>query len=353
VKLDKKIVDKENALRNSKSDLSEQKQKSSTPSTEKRKQPLTTLYSPSSEGKVVLFSPGAGSPTYKIVRRMEDKDRVKVGFVVANGPIVGMHVVKVTKGLPADLAGLQVGDIINVINGHQTLRVEDFRLVAQGFRPGDVIPIKITREVDAIPPNLHLLMRLPKLRDANIGPSPQKEIARQVKLELQKMKEEKERQEREALDKIKKERQRIAAEKKMKEDKMREELEKRKAAAKLKRIEMKKRQEQLKHEEIELLQELKARRLARKADLQAQAEFSEKQKLEELAKVQEDEKKWTQVLKEEEKARYEKERRKQEEIKWAKEEKQKKKEEREKLRKEQDRLKELERKKARRIACQR
>jgi len=287
INLDQKevAVDKENAsLRN-------QKQKI-IPS--ERKQPLTTLYSPPEAKFVGLFSPE--SPTYKIVRRMEEKERVKVGFVVANGPIVGMHVVKVTPNLPADNAGLMVGDIINVINGQQTLRVEDFRVVASNFRAGDVVPIKITREVDGTPQNLHLLMRLPKLRDGPIGPSPQKEIARQVKMELAKMKEEKDRLEREALDKIKKEKQKIQAEKKMKDDKMREELEKRKVAAKLKRIEMKKRQEQLKNDEVVLLQELRARRAARKADIQFQAEQTEMQKLEELAKVQEDEQKWAQVL---------------------------------------------------------
>jgi len=295
--IDTKTFDKENS-RNSPSVNAKVSQKKRATSA---KQPLATLYSPS-DSKTPVLSPGTPS-RYKIVRRVEDKDRVKVGFVVANGPVIGMHVVKVTPGLPADLAGLQVGDLINVINGHQTSKVEDFRTIAAHFRPGDAIPIKITREVETYPQNIHLLMRIPKQgkRSPFTAFSPQKEIARQLKMQLAKMKAEKDRREREIMNKIKREKQKILEEKKTKEDKMREELEKRKAAARLKRIEMKKRQEQLKNEEVVLLQELRARRAARKADLQVQMEMTEKQKLEELARVQQEEKKWNDILKEEKK----------------------------------------------------
>jgi len=187
--------------------------------------------------------------------------------VVANGPTVGMHVVKVIPGLPADKAGLEVGDVIHVISGHQTLKVEDFRLIAANWRPGDVVPMKITREVvptkitrggeNLRPKQINLVMRLPHLLKEDNIISPQKAVARQVKLELARMKEEKEKAEREALEKVKKDKQKQLEEKKAKEQHMREELEKRKATARLKRIEMKKRQEQLKNEEVLLLQELK------------------------------------------------------------------------------------------------
>jgi len=171
----------------------------------------------SPDSKVGAHSPSA-SPPYKIVHRMEDKDRVKVGFVVANGPVVGMHVVKVAQKLPADHAGLKVGDIINVINGHQTMRVEDFRLVAANFRSGDVVPIKITRVEDGIPRNINLIMRIPAVPKDPFtdSTSPQKENARQLKLELARLKEEKERAEREAIEKVKKEKQKILTEKKKK-----------------------------------------------------------------------------------------------------------------------------------------
>jgi len=188
---------------------------SSTPTTGHRKSSLNRHLSPDLKG-VGVFSPSAGSPPYKIVHRMED--RVKVGFVVANGPVVGMHVVKVTPKLPADLAGLKVGDTINVINGHQTLRVEDFRLVASSFRAGDVVPMKITRVDDGIPKNFALIMRIPAPPRDPLADhaSPQKESARQLKAELARLKEEKERAEREAIEKLKKDKQRLVAEKKIK-----------------------------------------------------------------------------------------------------------------------------------------
>jgi len=126
---------------------------------------------------------------------------------------------------------------------------------------------------------------------------------------------------------------------------MREELEKRKLAAKKKRIEMKQRQEQLKNEEIILLQELRARRAARKAEGQAQFEMSEKQKLESLAKVHEEDQKWTQVLIEEERQRLKDQKFKHEEVKKLREEQRKKKDEQDKIRKDQEKLKEIEKKK--------
>jgi len=289
----------------------------------------------------------SATPTYKIVPRMEDKDRVKVGFVVANGPVVGMHVVKVTQKLPADLAGLKVGDIIHVINGHQTMRVEDFRLVAANFRSGDVVPIKITRVEDLIPRSINLIMRIPAVPKDPLtdNTSPQKENARQLKLELAKLKEEKEKAERESIEKLRKEKQKLLADKKAKETQMREELEKRKIAAKEKRKEMKQRQQQLKNEEVLLLKELRLRRAARKAEGQAQLEMSKKQKMEELAKVHEEEQKWAQVLLEEEKQRLKDQKIKHEEIKKLKEEQRKKREEQDKIRKDQEKLKEIEKKK--------
>jgi len=163
-----------------------------------------------------MISPSAGSPPFKTVHRMDD--RAKVGFVVANGSVVGMHVVKVTPNLPAAQAGLKVGDVINVINGHQTLRVEDFRLAASSFRAGDVVPMKITRVDNDIPRNINLIMRIPAAQRDPLADhaSPQKESARQLKAELARLKEEKERSEREAIEKLKKEKQRVAAEKKEK-----------------------------------------------------------------------------------------------------------------------------------------
>jgi len=269
------------------------------------------------------FSPSTGSPPYK--NRMEE--RVKVGFIVTNGPVVGMHVTKVTQKLPADLAGLKVGDIIHVINGHQTLRVEDFRLVASSFRAGDVVPMKITRVEDGVPRNINLIMRIPAAqRDPLVdNASPQKESARELKAELARLKEEKERREREAIEKLRKEKQRIASEKKAKDLQMREELEKRKAAARLKRVEMKRRQEQLKNEEVVLLQELRARRAARRQEILAQSELTEKQKNEEFEKIQEEEQKWAQIIEEEEKHRLQEQKLKHEEIKKLKEEQKKKK----------------------------
>jgi len=213
--------DKENTTNSNVNAGNDETQKSTPTSTSDKRKHL--LPRSPFDSKVALFSlGGAGSPSYKVVRRFEDK--VKVGFVVANGPSVGMHVVKVIPGLPADKAGLEVGDVIHVISGHQTLKVEDFRLIAANWRPGDVVPIKITREVvptkitrggeNSRPKQINLVMRLPHLSKEDNIISPQKAVARQVKLELARMKEEKEKAEREALEKVKKDKQKQLEEKK-------------------------------------------------------------------------------------------------------------------------------------------
>lgn len=215
------------------------------------------------------------------------EEKIKVGFRVQNGPIPGMYVVQVIPGSPADRCDLKVGDIIHVIGGHKTNKVEDFPAIALKFRAGDAIPIKLTREDQPY----NVILRLPEVRARETSPSPQKKQAEEVRKELAKLKAEKKRLEDEKLEKIRREKKRVEEEKKRKEDKLKEELEKRKEEAKERRALMKKRQEQLKEQEINERLALKQRVEIIKKKSESQLTAVEKQKEEELAKKKEEDKK--------------------------------------------------------------
>jgi S1-C subfamily serine protease len=58
-----------------------------------------------------------------------------------DGP--GMEVVRVYPGTAADLAGLQVGDVIHSINGHPTQRPGDLYRIIQQAAPEGVLDLRV------------------------------------------------------------------------------------------------------------------------------------------------------------------------------------------------------------------
>jgi S1-C subfamily serine protease len=62
-----------------------------------------------------------------------------------SGQPVGVSVVAVTPGGPAAKAGLQAGDVITKINGTATPDTETLAAVLAGLRPGQQVPVTVTR----------------------------------------------------------------------------------------------------------------------------------------------------------------------------------------------------------------
>jgi aminopeptidase YwaD len=61
------------------------------------------------------------------------------------GDVVGMRVEAVTKGKPADLAGMKKGDVIVAIEGKEVNNIYDYMYRLKEFRPGDRISVEIKR----------------------------------------------------------------------------------------------------------------------------------------------------------------------------------------------------------------
>jgi len=75
--------------------------------------------------------------------------RVKKGVVVS----------QIQQGLPASRGGLQRGDVIYRINGHDVDNMGDFSKLAGQFKPGDVLRVMLDRRGDQV----FALIKLPKL----------------------------------------------------------------------------------------------------------------------------------------------------------------------------------------------
>jgi S1-C subfamily serine protease len=63
----------------------------------------------------------------------------------ANGQPAGVGVVEVTPGGPAARAGLQAGDVITAVNGTATPDTETLTVVLAGLRPGQQVPVSVTK----------------------------------------------------------------------------------------------------------------------------------------------------------------------------------------------------------------
>jgi C-terminal processing protease CtpA/Prc len=71
--------------------------------------------------------------------------RPQIGCEFQNGPATGVLITSVMPGKPMDLAGGQRGDIVEQVNGHDTLNNADFKREVKKFRPGDQVPFQIDR----------------------------------------------------------------------------------------------------------------------------------------------------------------------------------------------------------------
>jgi S1-C subfamily serine protease len=63
----------------------------------------------------------------------------------ANGQPAGVGIVTVTPGGPAAKAGLQAGDVITAVNGTSTPDTETLAAVLTTLRPGQQVPVKVTK----------------------------------------------------------------------------------------------------------------------------------------------------------------------------------------------------------------
>jgi S1-C subfamily serine protease len=65
-----------------------------------------------------------------------------LGIDVANSQQGGVMVVDVFPGSPAQAAGMEPGDVITQIDGHQILTPRDVRAAITGKRPGDQVQLQ-------------------------------------------------------------------------------------------------------------------------------------------------------------------------------------------------------------------
>jgi len=82
--------------------------------------------------------------------RVTNSHRAALGVEVetvsgANGQPAGVGIVTVTSGSPAAKAGLQAGDVITAVNGTSTPDSETLAAVLATLRPGQQVPVKVTK----------------------------------------------------------------------------------------------------------------------------------------------------------------------------------------------------------------
>jgi S1-C subfamily serine protease len=65
-----------------------------------------------------------------------------LGIDVASSPAGGVMVVAVFPGSPAQAAGLEPGDVITRINGHQIFTPRDVAAALAGTQPGDKVQLQ-------------------------------------------------------------------------------------------------------------------------------------------------------------------------------------------------------------------
>jgi putative serine protease PepD len=77
--------------------------------------------------------------------RVPQAGRAHLGVVVATIVGGGIVVERVEPGGPADTAGIQAGDVITAVAGQDTATTDDLTNVLQTLRPGQRVPIHVTR----------------------------------------------------------------------------------------------------------------------------------------------------------------------------------------------------------------
>lgn len=72
-------------------------------------------------------------------------DSVPASYQERFGWPEGVYVSQITKGSPAELAGLQSGDIITAIDGTAVTSMDDIQTILEGHKVGDQIKLSVTR----------------------------------------------------------------------------------------------------------------------------------------------------------------------------------------------------------------
>jgi hypothetical protein len=72
--------------------------------------------------------------------------RPMIGCEFRDGPAHGVIVTRVREGRACHLAGVRAGDIIEQVNGVETLDNQEFKIEMQKYQPGDKVPFLIDRK---------------------------------------------------------------------------------------------------------------------------------------------------------------------------------------------------------------
>ena len=65
---------------------------------------------------------------------------------MASGEAGGVRITGVSKGSPADLAGMQGGDVITKIGDYDVMNLEEMTAALRSYKPGDKVVVVVTRE---------------------------------------------------------------------------------------------------------------------------------------------------------------------------------------------------------------
>jgi serine protease Do len=142
----------------------------------------TAIYSPTDEsGSIGLGFSIPGNDAQFVLNNLREFGRVRLGYLgvkvdevtpnmaeAASAPHPwGAIVSGVTKGSPADAAGLRVGDIIFEMDGQETREVRNIRRVASGHPIGDPFDIKLWRDGKEVTATVTTVESEASLKQAN------------------------------------------------------------------------------------------------------------------------------------------------------------------------------------------
>jgi len=100
-----------------------------------------------------------------------------VGLMVDSADTLGVRVVKVARGSPAEAAGIHVGDRILAIDGEEMKTSEEITSLVRAMRPGEEIALTVLRDAEIHALTAKLGTATP---DANVGAVPREEEIRAI-----------------------------------------------------------------------------------------------------------------------------------------------------------------------------